>query len=123
MATVKYLQVDKQNANNLAGVQVSSATYAGTNTGAGDAVLRVGRESPVFSIVGTQTASSSYIALDLNNAVHGATFTVKRQIAVMGTGIIDVVSGSAAGALVGRIPASANGVVVAAFDGVAQIWR
>lgn len=123
MTTLRAVSVVEQNANTMAGVQVSSATYVGTNTGAGDTVIRVGREAPVFSIVGTQTASTSYIALDLVNAYHGATIVVKRQMTTMGTGIIDVLNGSAAGALVGRIPASANGVVVAAFDGVAKVWR
>jgi hypothetical protein len=123
MATVKLVSVVEQNANTLAGAQVSSATYVGTNTGAGDVVVRVGREAPRFAIVGTQTASTTYVALDLINAFNGAQVVISRNAPSPGTGIIDVLSGSGQGALVGRIAASTNGVVVAGFDGVANVWR
>lgn len=123
MATVKYSSIVEQNFNMLQGILFSSATFAGTNTGVGDLVVRVGREPPVVSILGTQTCSNSYIALDHFNAYHGATVTVKRQMGTMGTGIITIVDGSAAGATIGIIPASANGSITCAFDGVAEIWR
>lgn len=123
MTTLKLVSVSEQNGNMLAGVQFSSATFVGTNTGAGDLVVRWGREAPMISIVGTQTASNSYIALDLFNATHGAAVTIKRQMATMGTGIITVVSGSAAGAVIGIIPASANGNVSCTYDGQAAVWK
>ncbi len=126
MATLKAVSVVEQNGNTLAGAQVTSATYVGTNTAA-DLTIRVGRDAPLVQIVGTQTASRTYVALDTDNAYHGAQVVVSRNTQTPGTGIISVFSGAAGTGFsaveVGNIAASSNGLVVAAFDGAAKVWR
>ena len=136
MATVKAVSIVEQNANTLAGVQVTSATYVGTNTAA-DLTLRVGRDAPCVQIVGTQTASTTYVALDTGNAYHGAKFTVTRNTLTAGTGIISFFSGLAGTGFVAANEVARIGFVstgtgqalnnigaaVVVFDGVAQVWR
>jgi hypothetical protein len=121
MGTLRTVSVTEQNVNTLAGVQIDTAVYAGLGTGA--PVVRSGREAPMYVMAGTQTASNVNVILDLTNASHGATITVKRQVQVLTTAIISVVSGSAAGAECGRIGASAHGEVTAVFDALNQVWK
>ena len=126
MATLKTVSIVEQNANTMAGCQVTSATYVGTNTVA-DLTIKVGKDAPLVQIVGTQTASRTYVALDTANAYHGAQIVVSRNTLTPGTGIISVFSGLAGTgfptAEVGNIPTNVNGVVIAAYDGIAGVWR
>lgn len=126
MATLKTCSIVEQNASTLGGSQVTSATYVGTNTAA-DLTIRVGRDAPLVQIVGTQTASRTYVSLDTVNAYHGAQVVVSRNTQTPGTGIISIFSGGAGTGFtaveVANIPTNTAGVVVAVFDGVAQVWR
>lgn len=125
MATLKAVTVIEQNANTLAGSQVTSATFAGTNTAA-DLTIRVGRDSPLVQIVGTQTASRIAVALDTANAYHGAQVVISRNTLTVGTSLVDVYSGLAGtGYATTTAIASGTGAVnfVAGFDGVAGVWR
>lgn len=126
MAILKACSVVEQNANTLAGSQVTSATFVGTNTAA-DLTIRVGRDAPLVQIVGTQTASRCYVSLETINAYHGAQVVISRNTLVPGTGIISIFSGSAGtgftAAEIANIPTNGAGVVVAVFDGVQQVWR
>lgn len=125
MTTLKACTVVEQNGNTLAGVQVDSATYAGTNITA-DITIRVGRQAPLYQIVGTQTASRISVALDTANAYHGAQVVISRNTLSVGTSLVDVYSGLAGtGFATTTAIASGTGaaVFVAAFDGVAQVWR
>lgn len=126
MATLKATTVVEQNANTMAGAQVTSATYVGTNITA-DLTIRVGRTAPLVQIVGTQTASTVYVALDTNNAYHGAQVCLKRLMGTPGTSVISVFSG-----LVGTGYAVSTAIYTGTggalnltfgFDGVAQEWR
>lgn len=125
MATLKACTVVEQNGNTIAGVQVDSATYAGTNIAA-DITIRVGRNAPLYQIVGTQTASRISVSLDTGNAYHGAQVIITRNTLTVGTSLVDVYSG-AAGTGFATTTAIASGtgagVFAAAFDGVAQVWR
>jgi hypothetical protein len=125
MATVKLVSVVEQNASMLAGVTVTSATYVGTNIAA-DLVIKVGHDAPVVQIVGTQTASTVYIGLDTANAYHGAQVIIKRVMGTPGTGVLNVFSGLAGtgfGAIAPIAQGTGNVLIVAAFDGAAQVWR
>lgn len=125
MASLKSVSVTEQNANTLATVVVSSATYVGTNITA-DLTVKVGYSALVTQIVGTQTASTVYIGLDTANAYHGAQVVIKRNMATPGTGVLNVYSGLAGtgfGAVAPIAQGTGNVTIVAAFDGVAQVWR
>ena len=136
MAALKAVSIVEQNGNTLAGCQVTSATYAGTNTVA-DLVIKVGFDSPLVQIVGTQTASTVYVGLDTANAYHGAQVVISRNTQTVGTSIIQIYSGLAGTGFqsvneVARIGQSSTatgqflnnvGVAVVAFDGVAGVWR
>lgn len=126
MAAIKAVSIVEQNGNTLAGAQVTSATYVGTNTVA-DLTIKVGKDSPNIQIVGTQTASRTYVALDTANAYHGAQVVISRNTQTPGTGIISIFSGLAGtgftAAEVANIPTNVAGAVVVAFDGVAGVWR
>lgn len=126
MASLKAVSIVEQNINTLAGAQVTSATYVGTNTVA-DLTIKVGKDSPLINIVGTQTASRTYVALDTANAYHGAQVVVARYAQTPGTGIISIFSGLAGtgftAAEVANIPTNVSGSVTVAYDGVAGVWR
>ena len=136
MGILRAVSVVEQNANTMAGCQVTSATYAGTNITA-DLTIRVGRDSPLVQIVGTQTCSSVYVSMDTGNAYHGAQVVITRNTLTVGTSIINIYSGAAGtgfvpGNEVARIGHSSTatgqflnhtGVAVVAFDGIAQVWR
>lgn len=125
MATLKACTIIEQNANTIAGVQVDSATYAGTNITA-DITLRVGRNAPFYQIVGTQTASRISVALDTVNAYHGAQVVITRDTLSVGTSLVDIYSGGpGTGYATTTAIHSGTGVAkfVSAFDGVAQVWR
>lgn len=125
MATVKLCSVVDQNANTLAGVQVTSATYVGTNITA-DFTYKVGVNAPVIQVVGTQTASTVYIGLDTANATHGAQVVIKRLMGTPGTSVLNVYSGLAGtgfGAVAPIAQGTGNVTIVAAFDGQAGVWR
>lgn len=125
MATVRSASVVQQNPQTIAGVQVDSATYAGTNTVA-DITIQVGYQAPVYQIVGTQTASRIAVALLTGNAYHGATVVITRDTLTVGTSLVDVYSG-AAGTGYATTTAIASGTgaskFICAFDGVAGVWR
>lgn len=121
MATLRAVTVQEQNAGQFNGVQVDTALI-----GSAGLVIRSGREAPVYILGGTQTSSLSPVILELTNAKAGDTMTVKKYTtAVVGTGAsqIVVVSGSAAGTIVGAIQVgtAAPNQVTAYFDG--QVWR
>lgn len=122
MATVKLVSVVEQNLTMMQGVQVDTAVY-GTAT---PPIVRVGRdvsgESGVYISAGTQTAATLPIVLDLANAYHGARVTVKRGTNV-GTSVITVVSGSAAGATVSVLSSGVADEVIGVYDGFAAVWR
>jgi hypothetical protein len=125
MTTLKLVSYKEQNAQTLAGVQVTSATYVGTNTLV-DLAVKVGVQAPVIQIVGTQTASTVYIGLDTANATHGAQVVLKRIMATPGTSVLNVYSGLAGtgfGAVAPIAQGTGNVTIVAAFDGVAGVWR
>ena len=125
MTTLKLCSVVEQNANTLAGVQVTSATYVGTNITT-DLAVKVGYQAPVIQIVGTQTASTVYIGLDTANAYHGAQVVIKRIMGTPGTGVLNVYSGLAGtgfGAVAPIAQGTANCTIVARFDGNAGVWR
>lgn len=125
MTTLKLVSVTEQNANTLAGCQVTSATYVGTNTVA-DLTLRVGRSAPLVQVVGTQTASTVYVAVDTANATHGAQVVLERIMATPGTSVVNMYSGLAGtgfGAVAPIYTGTGNFTMVAAFDGVAKVWR
>ena len=110
--------VVEQNANTLAGVQVDATVF----TSAVPVVVRAGREAPVYILTGTQTSSLAQVVLDLPNAAVGDQFLIKKYTtAVLGTGAaqIQVISGSAAGAVVGafQVGTAAPNEVTAVFDG------
>ena len=123
MAALKLFGYQEQNINTLAGVQVDTNLI-----GSGGVTYRYGVNPATIVIAGTQTSSLSPVILDLPNAKHGDQFVIKKYTtAVIGTGAsqINIVSGSAAGAVVGAIQvgtASPN-TVIAVFDGVNVIWR
>jgi hypothetical protein len=122
MATVKNgAQVTDQNANTLSGVQVDTALI-----GSAGVVIAKGYTGGMYVVAGTQTSSLSPVILSLQNAFPGDRITVKKYTtAVIGTGAsqVVVVSGSAAGAVVGafQIGTAAPNQVDAVFDGVQ--WR
>lgn len=121
MATVKAVTVVEQNANTIAGAQLDS-----TVIGSAGVAYRIGREAPVVVLTGTQTSSLSPVILELGNAKSGDSFTIKKYTtAVIGTGAsqVQVVSGSAAGLIVGafQVGTASPNQVNAYFDGVA--WR
>ena len=121
MATVKTVSAQEQNINTLAGVQIDTALI-----GSAGVVYTMGRNPPVVVIAGTQTSSLAPVILDLYNARIGDVFTIKKYTtSVLGTGAsqINIVSGSAAGAVIGAIQTgtACPNMVIAAFDGVA--WR
>lgn len=125
MTDLSKVVVQEQNVNTLAGCQVTSATYVGTNTTA-DLTLRIGRTAPLVQIVGTQTASTVYIALDTDNATHGAQVVLSRIMASPGTSVLNLYSGLAGtgfGATAPILTGTGNVTLVAAFDGVAGVWR
>ena len=121
MAIVKACTVKDQNANTLSGVQVDTALIGSAGTR-----ISVGYTGGMYVVAGTQTSSLAPVILDLNNASPGDTITVKKYTtAVIGTGAaqIVVVSGSAAGAVVGafQVGTASPNQVTAVFDGVQ--WR
>ena len=121
MATVKLVTVQEQNADMLAGVLVDS-----TLIGSAGITYRAGRHPGTIVLTGTQTASLAPVILDLANATQGDRFVIKKYTtAVIGTGAsqVVVVSGSAAGVIVGAFQIGTNSPaqVSAVFDGVA--WR
>lgn len=122
MATVKLVSYVEQNTNMIAGVMNDTAVY-GTAT---PAIVRVGRdvsgESGVYVQAGTQTAVTQSIILDLVNAYHGARVIIKKGTGV-GTSVVTVVSGSAAGATVSLLTSGVADEVVAAYDGNSGVWR
>jgi hypothetical protein len=125
MTAIKLCSYKEQNANTLAGVQVTSATYAGTNITT-DLAVKIGVQAPVIQIVGTQTASTVYIGLDTANATHGAQVVIKRIMATPGTSVLNVYSGLAGtgfGAVAPIATGTGNVTIVAAFDGQAGAWR
>ena len=120
--TLRACTVVEQNVNTLAGAQVDATLF----TSAVPVVIRSGREAPHYVLTGTQTSSLAQVVLDLVNAAAGDRFCVKKYTtAVLGTGAaqIQVLSGSAAGAVVGafQVGTAAPNDVTAVFDGVQ--WR
>lgn len=114
--------VVEQNANTLAGVQTDTNVYATAVTGS--VTIRSGREASVYVMAGTQTASLTTVVLDLTNAAAGDRMVVKKLgTSILGTGLaqIQIVSGSAAGQIVGSIGTALGNFneVTAAFNGVA----
>lgn len=125
MATVKVTSVVQQNPQTIAGVQVDSATYAGTNTVA-DITLQVGYQAPAYQIVGTQTASRISIALLTQNAPSGAQVVITRDTLTPGTSVVDVYSGAAGtGYATTTAIHSGTGIIKfnATYDGIAGVWR
>jgi hypothetical protein len=127
MASLKACTVVEQNLNTIAGAQVSSATYAGTNITA-DLVIRFGRDAPAITLVSTQTGSRLYVALETDNAYHGATVVLKQDCIAPSTSMWNIFNGLpgtgyAVGTEVSTVAASANFVRVFVFDGVAKRWR
>jgi len=123
MGLLRACVITEQTAGQLNAVQVDTAVYG---TSAGALTIRSGREAKTYIIAGTQTSSLTTVVLDLFNAAAGDTMTVKKYTtAVIGTGAaqLNVVSGSAAGAIVGAIQVgtAAPNQVDAFFDGVQ--WR
>ena len=125
MASVKLVSVVQQNQNTMAGAQVDSATYAGTNTVA-DITIQVGVQAPYYQIVGTQTASRISIALLTQNAYHGAQVVITRDTLTVGTSLVDIYSGAAGtGYATTTAIHSGTGIIKfnAGYDGVAGVWR
>lgn len=128
MATVRACTIVEQNGNTIAGAQVSSATYAGTNITA-DLILRFGRSAPSVTLVSTQTASRLSVALETENAFHGATVVLKQDCVSPGTAMWNIFNGlpgtgyAYGGTEISTVAASANFVKVFVFDGVAKRWR
>lgn len=121
MATVKMISAVEVNAAINQGVQFDTAVY-GT---ASPPIVRLGRDvvdGGVYVSAGTQTAVTLPIILDTFNAQGGATIIVKRGTNV-GTSVITVVSGSAAGATVSVLGSGVADEVVGVFDGFAGVWR
>ena len=123
MTQLRKAIVTEQNANTLTGVQVDA-----TVIGSAGITVKYGKAAPVYILTGTQTSSLAPVILSLDNAHSGATIIVKKYTtAVLGTGAsqIHVVSGSAAGAIVGafQVGTAAPNLVTAVFDGVAKVWR
>ena len=122
MGLLRACAIVEQTAGQLNGVQVDTALY-----GSGSPVsLRSGREAKTYILAGTQTSSLTQVVLDLFNAACGDIMTIKKYTtAVLGTGAaqIQIVSGSAAGAVIGAIQVgtAAPNQVDAFFDGVQ--WR
>lgn len=121
MATVKMTTVVDQNANTLSGVQVDTNLISSAGT-----TISVGYTGQMYVVAGTQTSSLSPVILALTNVPVGARIVIKKYTtAVIGTGAsqVQVVSGSAAGAVVGafQIGTAAPNQVEAVFDGVQ--WR
>lgn len=121
MANVGATVVTDQNANTINGVEVATALI-----GSAGVTIANGYTGGCYIVAGTQTSSLSPVILSLGNATQGAEFTVKKYTtAVIGTGAaqIVVVSGSAAGAIVGafQVGTAAPNEVTAVFDGVQ--WR
>lgn len=121
MATVKATVVKAQNADTLSGVEVAT-----TLIGSAGVRISMGYTGGCYVVAGTQTSSLSPVILDLNNASPGDQITVKKYTtAVIGTGAsqVVVVSGSAAGAIVGafQVGTASPNEVTAVFDGVQ--WR
>ena len=113
----------EQNVNTLVGVQVDTALI-----GSAGITVKKGQNASVYIVAGTQTSSLAPVILSLDNAASGDRITVKKySTAVIGTGAaqVQVLSGSAAGAIVGafQIGTAAPNEVTAVFDGVAQVWR
>lgn len=125
MATIRTASVVQQNAATMAGVQVDSATYVGTNTAA-DITIQVGYQAPAYQIVGTQTASRISIALLTQNAFHGAAVVITRDTQSVGTSVVDLYSGAAGtGYATTTAIHSGTGQVRfnATYDGIAGVWR
>lgn len=124
MAAVKLVSYAEQNANTIAGVQVDTAIYVGTGSGAtGMPVLKVGVNPPTYVMEGTQTAVSVKVCMSNENAYHGA-----KQRIVIGTGaattsIVSVVTGSQAGPTIRTISSGVGVDAVVTFDGIANTWR
>lgn len=122
MATVKMVSVVETNATINQGVQFDTAVY-GT---ASPPIVRVGRdvsgEGGVYISAGTQTAATLPVILDTFNAYNGAKVFVKRGTNV-GTSIVTVVSGSAAGSVVSVLGSGVADEVVGVYDGAAAVWR
>lgn len=121
MASVRTVTAQEVNAETMAGVKIDS-----TLIGSAGVVYNAQRNAPVVILTGTQTSSLSPVILDLAGAKQGDTFIIKKYTtAVAGTGAsqILVVSGSAAGGVVGafQVGTAAPNEVRAFFDGVA--WR
>lgn len=121
MTISRAVTVMEQNANTLAGVQIDTALI-----GSAGVTYTMGRNAPVIIVAGTQTSSLSPVILDLYNARAGDVMVIKKYTtAVIGTGAaqVQVVSGSAAGAVIGAFQVGTNSPnqVSAFFDGVA--WR
>ena len=124
MATVKLVSYEEQNANIIAGVQVDTAVYVGTGSGAtGMPVIRVGREAPVYILEGTQTAVGVKVCMDNVNAYHGARQTIKIGTGAATTSIVSIVTGSQAGPTIYTITSGVGRDANVVYDGVAQTWR
>jgi len=114
----------EQNANTIQGVYYDTAVYG--TSGSGALTLRLNRDvldGGMYVSAGTQTSSTFQVVLDLVNAHHGASMTIKRTNASPSTSSYTILSGSAAGAAVGAITTSVNGSVTVVYDGVNQVWR
>ena len=92
MAAVKSISIVEQNANTIAGAQVTSATFVGTNIAA-DLTIRVGRDAALISMVGTQTASTGFISLETINAYHGAQVVFNNDCLAASTAVLSFFSG------------------------------
>ena len=121
MAKVGATVVVDQNANTLSGVQVATALI-----GSAGVTIAAGYSGGCYIVAGTQTSSLAPVILSLANVSPGDRITVKKYTtAVIGTGAaqVQVISGSAAGAIVGafQVGTAAPNQVDAVFDG--EQWR
>ena len=120
MATVKTTQFTQQNANTIAGVQVDTAVYIGT--GATNPIMQVGVTAPVYVLEGTQTAVVLNVVAGLINASRGDKMTLRAGTGtVFGTGIVRILNGSHAGAIVTQLSSGVGQHATVVFDGVA--WK
>jgi|SRR3990167_347594 len=124
MATVKLVSYEEQNANRIAGVQVDTAIYVGTGSGAtGMPVLKVGVNPPVYILEGVQTAVGVKVCMSNENAYHGATQRIVIGTGAATTSIVSVVTGSQAGPTINTITSGVGREANVVYDGIAQAWR
>jgi hypothetical protein len=122
MGPLKACVLIEQNANVMGGgVQVATALI-----GSGGTTINAVQVGAAYIVAGTQTSSLAQIILDINNTPPGYQFLVRKYTtAVIGTGAaqVQVVSGSAAGAVVGafQVGTAAPNEIRTIFDGVQ--WR